>query len=277
MIRLIQRKLIIPRGDTGSFSIPYLTNATAHDIAVFTIFDCLTHSKMFQKTVAVEGDALVVTLLHTDTVNLKPGKYVWDIKFYTNPQYLDEELINGDEVDSYYAGYTLPECEIRETSDNYLMADDAPTSTLSPEQLEIVTSALARADADAAAATEAANLITGMTATAVTLPYGDDATASYSEGVLTIGVPLAQDAPQIDDSQASSENPWSGEKIAAELATKANSADLTAVATSGDYSDLSNTPYIPTKTSDLTNDSNYPVDANYVHTDNNYTDRKSVV
>lgn len=29
--------------------------------------------------------------------------------------------------------------------------------------------------------------------------------------------------------------------------------------------------YIPNKTSDLVNDSNYPVDANYVHTDNNYT------
>lgn len=32
-----------------------------------------------------------------------------------------------------------------------------------------------------------------------------------------------------------------------------------------------NTSDIPTKTSDLTNDSNFPVDANYVHTDNNYT------
>jgi len=28
---------------------------------------------------------------------------------------------------------------------------------------------------------------------------------------------------------------------------------------------------VPTKTSDLTNDSHFPVDANYVHTDNNYT------
>ena len=28
---------------------------------------------------------------------------------------------------------------------------------------------------------------------------------------------------------------------------------------------------VPTKTSDLTNDSNFPVDANYVHTDNNFT------
>lgn len=52
---------------------------------------------------------------------------------------------------------------------------------------------------------------------------------------------------------------------------KANSADLAAVATSGDYHDLAHTPYIPAKTSDLENDSNYAVDSNYVHTDNNYT------
>ena len=47
--------------------------------------------------------------------------------------------------------------------------------------------------------------------------------------------------------------------------------DLATVATSGSYSDLSNKPSIPTKTSDLTNDSNFVVDASYVHTDNNYT------
>ena len=41
------------------------------------------------------------------------------------------------------------------------------------------------------------------------------------------------------------------------LAAKANSADLATVATSGDYNDLSNKPSIPTKTSDLTNDSDF--------------------
>lgn len=40
---------------------------------------------------------------------------------------------------------------------------------------------------------------------------------------------------------------------------------------SGDYNDLQNKPTIPTKTSELTNDSNFVSDANYVHTDNNYT------
>lgn len=46
---------------------------------------------------------------------------------------------------------------------------------------------------------------------------------------------------------------------------------LANVATSGSYNDLSNKPSIPTNTSDLTNDSNFVVDANYVHTDNNFT------
>lgn len=38
------------------------------------------------------------------------------------------------------------------------------------------------------------------------------------------------------------------------------------------YSEITGTPTIPSKTSDLTNDSNFVVDANYVHTDNNLTD-----
>lgn len=38
-----------------------------------------------------------------------------------------------------------------------------------------------------------------------------------------------------------------------------------------DYSLIGGTPTIPSKTSDLTNDSNFVSDANYVHTDNNYT------
>lgn len=49
------------------------------------------------------------------------------------------------------------------------------------------------------------------------------------------------------------------------------SNSLATVATSGSYNDLSNKPTIPTKTSDLTNDSNFVSDASYVHTDNNFT------
>lgn len=55
------------------------------------------------------------------------------------------------------------------------------------------------------------------------------------------------------------------------LNAKANISSLATVATTGSYSDLVNTPSIPTKTSDLTNDSDFVSDASYVHTDNNFT------
>ena len=40
---------------------------------------------------------------------------------------------------------------------------------------------------------------------------------------------------------------------------------------SGNYNDLSNKPIIPTKISELINDSDFVSDSAYVHTDNNYT------
>lgn len=57
----------------------------------------------------------------------------------------------------------------------------------------------------------------------------------------------------------------------AQLNTKADASSLSAVALSGSYNDLTNKPTIPSKTSQLTNDSNFVSDANYVHTDNNFT------
>ena len=40
---------------------------------------------------------------------------------------------------------------------------------------------------------------------------------------------------------------------------------------SGKYNDLTGRPTIPTKLTDLTNDGNFVSDANYIHTDNNFT------
>ena len=155
MIRLVQRKLIIPRGDTGSFNIPIIAaSASQIDVAVFTIFDCITHTKMFQKTAQPNGEILTFTFTHNDTVNLMPGRYVWDVKFYQNPQYADGELVGGDEIDSYYAGFKLPECEIRETGDDLLVSPDAPSGKLTPEQLDIISAALTEV-AEAVEETEA--------------------------------------------------------------------------------------------------------------------------
>ena len=49
MIRLIQRRLIIPRGDTGSFTIPTRGTVEEGDVAVFSLYDALTHKTVFEK------------------------------------------------------------------------------------------------------------------------------------------------------------------------------------------------------------------------------------
>ena len=62
---------------------------------------------------------------------------------------------------------------------------------------------------------------------------------------------------EINDGVTSDHLTWSSEKIDDELDLKADTADLAEVATSGSYNDLSNKPSIPTKTSELTNDSGF--------------------
>ena len=113
MIRLAQRRLIIPRGDTGQFSVPALIDAVpdATVIAVFSIFN--EQKRIWTHEYEVENGMVTIKFEHEDTKNLPIGRYYWDIKIYINPQYDDSGLlIDGDEVHSYYAGFKLPECEI---------------------------------------------------------------------------------------------------------------------------------------------------------------------
>ena len=102
--------------------------------------------------------------------------------------------------------------------------------------------------ASARLAREAAAQVSGMKARAVTLEPGAQATAQVAAGadglVLTIGVPTGRDgqdgtpgqdgldAPQIDDTQASADNPWSGQKVQQEL-DALTAADVGALAATG--------------------------------------------
>ena len=102
--------------------------------------------------------------------------------------------------------------------------------------------------ASARLAREAAAQVSGMKARAVTLEPGAQATAQVAAGadglVLTIGVPTGRDgqdgtpgqdgldAPQIDDTQASADHPWSGQKVQEEL-DALTAADVGALSASG--------------------------------------------
>lgn len=111
MIRLAQRRLIIPRGDTGQFSVPALIDNTSGAIAVFSIFN--ERERIWQHEYPIENGMVCIKFEHEDTRDLPVGEYYWDIKIYVNPKYnKDGLLIDGDEVHSYYAGFKLPECVI---------------------------------------------------------------------------------------------------------------------------------------------------------------------
>lgn len=117
MIRLIRRRLIIPRGDTGSFSIPTKGTIEEGDIAIFGIFDTLTHNTVLCKAIYATSSTLTFTFNTKDTINLEPKKYNWDITIYHKPEF-DEDgmLIGAVETNSYYAAYKLPICEIKEVA-----------------------------------------------------------------------------------------------------------------------------------------------------------------
>lgn len=81
------------------------------------------------------------------------------------------------------------------------VTDAEPT----PVQQDVITQAIATLNEGVAEAQELAEQWEGMSAQAVTLPEGSDATAAYSGGVLTIGVPTGATGAKGDKGDPGSE------------------------------------------------------------------------
>lgn len=114
MIRVVQRRLIIPCGDTGNFTLPLLPGTEKGDVAVFSIYDPLVKKTILQKELTVSEDTLTFEFARADTINLEPSeRYEWDVRIY-HGAIRDEDgvVVDGDAIDSYYAAFKLPQCEI---------------------------------------------------------------------------------------------------------------------------------------------------------------------
>lgn len=81
--------------------------------------------------------------------------------------------------------------------------------------------------------------------------------ADFAIGSTEGSIYVPEQESEINDNITAENTTWSSNKISGELATKANTSSLATVATSGNYSDLTGKPTIPTKTSELTNDSGF--------------------
>ena len=110
MIRVIQRRLIIPRGDTGTFELPLLPTAQQGDTATFSIYDPLMKTTLLRKEVTVDGAELKFEFNSADTKEIEPSdRYQWDVRIYHTGTNNNDK----DAIDSYYSAFGLPPCEIR--------------------------------------------------------------------------------------------------------------------------------------------------------------------
>lgn len=123
MIRLIRRRLIIPQGDTGTFTIPTQGTVSLGDKAIFAVYDNLTHKTVLEKQIDATPDTLTFHFVSEDTLNIEPddrgSRYSWDITILRDPIYdLNNQVTGYREIDSYYAAFKLPPCVIRRVMRN---------------------------------------------------------------------------------------------------------------------------------------------------------------
>ena len=85
--------------------------------------------------------------------------------------------------------------------------------------------------------------------------------ADFTIGAVEGSLYAPEQQSEINDNITTDYTTWSSDKINTALSSKANSAELATVATTGAYSDLTGTPTIPTKVSELQNDSGYITDS----------------
>lgn len=119
MIRLIGRRLIIPRGDTGTFSIPLQGAVEGIYQAKLGIYDPLLN-QWHEINAANELDDngnLVFNFTTADTKDLEPSeRYQWDIRIFRD----EDNDGEYESVDSYYAafGKSMPKCVIKQVAVN---------------------------------------------------------------------------------------------------------------------------------------------------------------
>ena len=123
MIRLIQRRLIIPQGDTGTFTIPMQGEMEQGDRAIISIYDNLTQSVKLEKEMEIGDGTLSYTFTSEDTLDMEPDnrgtRYSWDVTIMREPVYDGGEVpITYNSINSYYAAFGLPPCIIKRVTRN---------------------------------------------------------------------------------------------------------------------------------------------------------------
>ena len=123
MIRLIQRRLIIPQGDTGTFTIPIQGTMVEGDKAILAIYDNLTQTNVLElEPSEITSETLSFNFVPEHTLSLEPdnrgNRYSWDIIIMRQPYKDANDETQYAQIDSYYAAFRLPPCVIKRVTRN---------------------------------------------------------------------------------------------------------------------------------------------------------------
>lgn len=103
MIRIIGKRLIMAKGDTGKIVLPNISNYNQYAVAVLTVYDPLYRTKVIEKITRANEEFLSFSFDAVDTQQLEPRSYNWDVTIYLKPLFDEDGFpIDGEEVHSYY-------------------------------------------------------------------------------------------------------------------------------------------------------------------------------
>ena len=94
-------QITLSRGDTGAVVITADTESTftSADRALFSVKNAIGEVVKQQAFALDENNSFTVTFFNTDTDNLAPGSYSWDVRYVIHPYYdSNGNIINGDQV-----------------------------------------------------------------------------------------------------------------------------------------------------------------------------------
>lgn len=102
-------QLVVPKGDTVILKVningrPFPDGT----VAVFGVCNAAKSATVLYKTFPVVENCIVVHLTNADTRMLQAGKYRWDIRLVSNPEYDEDGSVrcddDSDEVLSVFSG-----------------------------------------------------------------------------------------------------------------------------------------------------------------------------
>lgn len=102
MITVDGTSISIMQGDTGTVTIQTSgVNFESTDRALFTIKDN-NRNAVRRNILEITNNAVTISFTHDDTKAMRIGDYTWDIRFIVDPEYEDEEIVDGTVIDTPY-------------------------------------------------------------------------------------------------------------------------------------------------------------------------------